>query len=182
LSLVIGLPGQIVDALDDGESLGCQHQDMSAAIIGVRHAGDESRRLQPIEQASERTRPDVETLRESHLIEPYELREMDEDSASRARHAWELGSQFSIEETAPQPGGLLQQPHDCIGFIRIGIILRQQYRPCDHDLLQQMADGRFVHVVATHELSHDRLGQKLIKCRLVERGPSRRRARGRTVG
>ena len=80
----------------------------------------------------------------------------------RARHTWEPGAQFSIVEPAPQPGSFYQELHDCIG-----IILGRQCRPCDRDLLQQMADGRFVRAVTTHKLLHDRPGQKRIKRRLV---------------
>jgi hypothetical protein len=153
---------------------------MSPAIIAIRHACDESGRFQPVEQASERTWPDVENLSEGRLIEPYELCELDEDGVSRPRHAWELGLQFSIVEPAPQPGSFYQELHDCIGLFRIEMIRGRHCRSCDYDLLQQTTDGRFVRVV-THKLLHDRLGQKLIKRRLVERGPNRRCARRRML-
>jgi hypothetical protein len=155
---------------------------MSAAIIGIGYARKEAGRLQPVDEANERARPDIENLREASLVEPYEPREMDEDKASRVRHAREPRVQFSIEEAAPQPCSFYQLLHDCIGIFRIEMIRGRQCRSCDHDLLQQTADGRFVRVVTTHKLSHDRLGQKLIERRLVERGPSRRCARDSTVG
>ena len=47
---------------------------------------------------------------------------------------------------------------------------RPQCQPGGHGLLHQMADGRFVGPVATHELLHDRFGQELIKRRLVGGG------------
>jgi len=96
---------------------------MSPAIIGIGHARNEAGRFQPVDEANERARPDIESLREASLVEPYEPCELDEDKASRARHAWVLRVQFSIDEPVPQPGSLLQQPHDCVGIIRAGIIL-----------------------------------------------------------
>jgi hypothetical protein len=36
------LPVQVMDTPDDRQGLGGQHQDMSAAIIRVRHALDEA--------------------------------------------------------------------------------------------------------------------------------------------
>src|SRR5258705_984007 len=100
---------------------------MSAAIIRVGHARDEAGRLQPVEQANERNRPDVENLSEGGLIDPFVLRELDEDSASCASHAWKL-AHLSIVTTAPQPSSLVQQPSDRIGIIRVGIILGPQCR------------------------------------------------------
>jgi hypothetical protein len=154
---------------------------MSPAIIGIGYTRKEAGHLQPVDEANECARPDVENLRKSGLVEPYEPREMDEDGASRPRHAWELRVQLSVEEAAPQPGSFYQELHDCIGIFRIEIIRGRQCWSCDRDLLQQMADCRFVRVVALHKLSHNWLGQKLIKRRLVERRRSRRRARDRTI-
>ena len=105
---------------------------MSPAIIGIRHARDEAGSFQPIDEADECARPDIESLREASLVEPREPREMDEDEASRARHAREPCVQLSIEEAAPQPASLLQQPHDRVGIIRIGIPGRRRW-PCDRN-------------------------------------------------
>jgi hypothetical protein len=150
---------------------------VSAAIIGVGHARDEARRLQRVEQANKCHRRDVENSSESGLIDPFVPREMEENSASRASHAGKL-AHFPIVATAPQPSSLVEQRYNRIWIIRVGIILGPRCRPDVRDLLQQMADGRFVRPVATHELLHDRLGQELIKPRLVGREPRRRRTRG----
>jgi hypothetical protein len=65
---------------------------MSAAIIGIGYARKEAGRLQPVDKANECARPDIENLREASLVEPREPLEMDEDDASRARHAWDFGA------------------------------------------------------------------------------------------
>jgi hypothetical protein len=53
LQIVIDLPRQAIDAFNDRQGLGGEHQDMNAAIIAVRPAFDEAGRLQPVEQANE---------------------------------------------------------------------------------------------------------------------------------
>ena len=50
---------------------------MSAGIVRGRHARDEAVRLQPVEQANECYRPDVENFGECRLIAPLVLREID---------------------------------------------------------------------------------------------------------
>jgi hypothetical protein len=61
----------------------------------------------------------------------------------------------------------VQQPNDRVGITSIGrIILRRQSWASRRGLSQQMADGGFIRPVASHQLLHDRLGQKLINCRL----------------
>jgi len=45
-----------------GRGLGGERQEMSAAIIRIRHALDVAGRLQPVEQTNERNRPDVENF------------------------------------------------------------------------------------------------------------------------
>jgi hypothetical protein len=52
-------------------------------------------------------------------------------------------------------------------IIRIEIILGSSRPPGGRGLSQQIADGRFVYLVATHQLLHDRLGQELIKRRFI---------------
>src|SRR6266446_3442172 len=150
---------------------------MRAPVLRVRDARDEAGTLQPVEQANERNRPDVENLSEGGLIDAFVLRELDEDSASCASHPWKL-AHLSIVATAPQPSSLVQQPSDRIGIVGVGIILGPQCRPGGRGLLQQIADGRFVRLVAMHKLLHDRLSQELIKGRLVGWGPSRCRVQG----
>jgi hypothetical protein len=46
------------------QSLGGERQDMGATIIGIRHARDQARRLQSVEQTNECNRPDVENMSE----------------------------------------------------------------------------------------------------------------------
>ena len=75
-------PGQVVDVLDDGQSLGGEPQDRRTTLISLDDAHDEAAGLQPVEQASERLRPDVENLSERGLIEPFVLRQMRQDDAS----------------------------------------------------------------------------------------------------
>jgi hypothetical protein len=86
-----------------GKALAVSGQEMSAAIIRIRHASDEAGRLQPVEQANQRSWPDVENLSEGGLIEHFMLREVDEDGASGASHAWKLGAQLSVVATTRQP-------------------------------------------------------------------------------
>jgi hypothetical protein len=93
---------------------------MSAAIIRIRYALDEPGRLQSVKQANERNWPDVENLSEGGLVEPFVLRQLHEDSASSESHAWELGAQRAVVETASQPGCIEQQPHNRIRIIRAG--------------------------------------------------------------
>jgi hypothetical protein len=150
---------------------------MSAAIIGIRRARDEAGRLQPVEQANDRSWPDVENLSEGGLIETFVLRKVDEDSASCASHAWKPRAQLSVVATARQPSCLMQQAHNRIGIVGAGIIIGLRSQPRGRGLLQQMADGRFLRPVPTHEQLHDRFGQDLIKRRLIASAESRRLAR-----
>ena len=64
MQVVTGLSVQLMDTLDERQGLSGERQDMSAAIIRIRHALDEAGRLQPVEQANERNWPDVENLSE----------------------------------------------------------------------------------------------------------------------
>lgn len=153
---------------------------MGAAIIGVRHPCDETCRLQPIEQADERHRRDVENLSEGGLIDAVVPREMKEDRASCASHAWEQGAHFPIIAPAPQPGRLMQQPCERTKIVRVGIIPGLD-RPGGHGL-QKQAGGRFVGMVATHKQLHDRFGQQLIKRWFVGGEAGRRRAWGCGAG
>src|SRR5271163_2163130 len=107
-----------MDTLDKRQGLSGERQGMSAAIIRIRYALDEAGRLQPVEQANERNWPDVENLSEGGLIGPFVLRQLYEDSASSESHAWELGAQCAVVETASQPGCIEQQPHNRIRIIR----------------------------------------------------------------
>ena len=123
MQVVAGLPVQVMDTLDDRQGLSGERQDMSAAIIRIRYAVDEAARLQPVKQANERNRPDVEKLSEGGLIGPFVLRQLYEDSASSESNAWEVGAQRAVVATASQPGCIEQQPHNRIRIIRAGIIL-----------------------------------------------------------
>src|SRR5258708_1896943 len=108
---------------------------------------------------------------------------MAEDNASCAGHPRKPGTHLAVIVPGPQPGSLVQQPNNYSGIIRTGIIragttVRLQCQPGSRGLLHQMADGRFVGPVATHELLHDRLGQELIERRLVGRRLGGRRTQG----
>ena len=155
-----------MDTLDDRQGLSGQRQDMSAAIVRVRHTLDQTSRLQSVEQANEGNWPDVENLRDSGLIEPFVVRQVDENSVSRASHTWKLGAQLPVTPTARQPGCLMQQA-DNIWNIGAGIVIGRRCRPRSGGLLQQMVDGRLVGSVAMHEQLHDRLRKELIKRRLI---------------
>jgi hypothetical protein len=100
MQVVKGLPVQVMDTLDDRQSLGGERQDMSPAVIGIRYALDEAARLQPVKQANERNGPDVENLSEGGLIGPFVLRQLYEDSASSESHAWEVCAQRAVVATA----------------------------------------------------------------------------------
>jgi hypothetical protein len=97
-----------MDTLDDRQGLSGERQDMSSAIIRLRHALDEAGRLKPVKQANERNWPDVENLSEGGLIGPFVLGKVHEDSALSASHAWEVGAQRAVVATASQPGCLVQ--------------------------------------------------------------------------
>jgi hypothetical protein len=60
----------------------------------------------------------------------------------------------------------MQQANDRIGIIRVGIVLSPQHR-LGGGFLQQMADGRFVRLVASHRRLRDRLGLDLIERRFA---------------
>jgi hypothetical protein len=142
-----GLPVQVMDTLDDRQSLSGEREDMSAAIIRIRYALDEAGRLQPVKQANECNWPDVENSSEVGLVEPFMLRELYEDSASSGCHAWEVGAQDAVVTTASQSSCLEQQLHNHIRTILTGIILGPRRRPRGRGLLQKTADGRFVRPV-----------------------------------
>ena len=144
MQVVTGLPVQGVDTLDDRQGFGSERQDMSAAIIRIGYALDETGRLQPVKQANERNWPDVENLSEGGLVAPLVFRQLHEDSASSESHAWEVGAQRAVVTIASQPSCLEQQPHSHIRIIRAGIILGRLRR---RGLLQQTAGGRFVRPV-----------------------------------
>jgi hypothetical protein len=116
-----------VDTLDDRQGLGGERQDMSAAISRIRHALDETGRLQSVEQTYKRNWPDSENLSEGSLIEHFVLRQVHEDSASRASHAWEPRAQLSVEASTRQPSCLVQQPHNRIRIIRAGRLHGDNY-------------------------------------------------------
>ena len=144
MQVVTGLPVQGVDTLDDRQGFGSERQDMSAAIIRIGYALDETGRLQPVQQANERNWPDVENLSEGGLVAPFMLRQLHEDSASSESHAWEVGAQRAGVTIASQPGCVEQQPHSHLRIIRAVIILGRLRR---RGLLQQTAGGRFVRPV-----------------------------------
>jgi hypothetical protein len=147
MHIVKGLPVQVMDTFDDRQGLSGERQDMSATIIRIRYALDEAGRLQPVKQANERNWPDVENLSEGGLVEPFVLRQLDQDSASSESHAWEVGAQRSVVATASQPSCLEQQPHNRIRIIRTGTILGPRRRLRGRGWLEQTADGRFVRPV-----------------------------------
>jgi len=91
---------------------------MSAAIIRIRDALDETGRLKPVEQTYERNGPNSENLSKGSLIGRFVPREMDEDSASRGSHAREPRAQLSVVAGTRQPSCLVQQPHNHIRIIR----------------------------------------------------------------
>src|SRR5258708_28327540 len=144
-------------------------------VISVGHTDDKAGGLQPIEQASERHRPDVENLSERSLIDPFVLRQMRQDNASGAGHSGKLGTYLPIVTTAPRPSRLVQQPNNRVGIIIIDAAIRRlPCRASSRGLSQQMADGRFVCLVASHQLLHNWLGEELIECRLGGWEPGRR--------
>jgi hypothetical protein len=166
---------------------------MNAEIIGVGPPHDQAGRLQPVEQANERNRPDVEDASQGGLIDSFVPRQMAEDNASCAGHPRKPGAHLAVKVPGPQPASLVQQTNNCpeiiragiipagiigIGIIRAGTAGRLQGPPGSRGLLHQMADGRFVGPVAAHELLHDGLGQELIERRLVGRRLGGRRAQG----
>jgi hypothetical protein len=74
LQIATRAPVQVADTLDDRQGLSGERQDMSAAIIGIRHALNETGRLQSVEQTYERNWPDSENVSEGSLIERFVLR------------------------------------------------------------------------------------------------------------
>jgi hypothetical protein len=74
LQIATRAPVQVADTLDDWRGLSGERQDMSAAIIGIRHALNETGRLQSVEQTYERNWPDSENVSEGSLIEHFVLR------------------------------------------------------------------------------------------------------------
>jgi hypothetical protein len=92
LQIATRAPVQVADTLDDRQGLSGERQDMSAAIIRIRYALDETACLQPVKQPDERNWPDVENSGEGGLIGPFVLRQLYENSASSESHAWEVGA------------------------------------------------------------------------------------------
>jgi hypothetical protein len=74
LRIATRAPVQVADTLDDWQCLSGERQDMSAAIIGIGHALNETGRLQSVEQTYERNWPDSENVSEGSLIEHFVLR------------------------------------------------------------------------------------------------------------
>jgi hypothetical protein len=74
LQIATRAPVQVADTLDDWQGLSGERQDMSAAIIGIRHALNETGHLQSVEQTYERNWPDSEDVSEGSLIEHFVLR------------------------------------------------------------------------------------------------------------
>jgi hypothetical protein len=78
-----------------GRALAVIVRTFSAAIVKGRRARNEAVRLQPIKQTNECYRPDFEDFSECGLIDPFVLREIDENSASCAGHARKPRAHFS---------------------------------------------------------------------------------------
>jgi hypothetical protein len=60
LRLVIDPPCQLIDTLDHWKRSGGEGEDVSLGVPRVRYACDETQAFQPVEQAKERRRLDIE--------------------------------------------------------------------------------------------------------------------------
>jgi hypothetical protein len=148
LQIATRAPFSVADTLDDWQGLSGERQDMSAAIIGIRHALNETGRLQSVEETYERNWPDSENLSKESLLDRFVLRQVDEDSASHPSHAWESRAQLSVVASTRQPSCLVQQPHNRSRIIRAGRLDGLRCWPRGRGLVQQIADGHFIQVAA----------------------------------
>jgi hypothetical protein len=109
LNVVMRLSRHAVNVLDDRQRLGCERQDIPAAIPWIRHTHDKTGRLQLVKHTKERNRPDVENLSKTGATNSFRLREVGED--------------YTLVVTDLQLSCLVQKPHNYIRLLIVGIFV-----------------------------------------------------------
>jgi hypothetical protein len=117
---------------------------------------DEASRLQLVEYARKRRRLDIENVSETSSIDPLVLCEISEDRAFVA--------------AKPKLRCVVKTSHCNVRLIALQCLAIGL--ASSRGLLQQTANGCFVRPVATDQLLHDGLTEKLVDRRLCAKGAS----------